>query len=501
MSRLVMGAAAAVMAALVVTAAAAQEPNPLTQIRPGETKAAGIEAMFGAPVEREGMRARYQPNRGGVRELVAWFGDDGAVKWARIALVNELPAAAAALLFDVAGELVVTRGNAFRDEDDEATLTEHYGGVHLVVAGGKVRYVWLTGPEERPSEVAKAATLLQATAATVLPASADGTAVPGGAGTTEDGGIDRTDFGNPDTSLRTIPYTPGGTVVESQGDVPSAAPATAVVPEAGTTGQQAFPPDPNAMPRSLNVHYVWYGLPQDPSTTAMEVFARVNAVGLKDRTVTMRLTLATARGSAGGQSKLGVSFSDTVAYDVSAWEQAHIGVPAQEPAARQGAAILHWQAECDGLTSYAEAEYTAEAAAAAASGAQVFARAVTMTNVRVEHGATLGEFQGMWAYADIGAVGFNGRPFAAEVRFRIPGGAVVRPPANVQGASGPDGAVALAAQDTAANDNTSWTPFRIFVPYIAFGLPQGTHRVIMTYRASCDGLAAAAEQEIDVGAP
>jgi hypothetical protein len=135
------------------------------------------------------------------------------------------------------------------------------------------------------------------------------------------------------------------------------------------------------------------------------------------------------------------------------------------------------------------------------AGAPAPVRAVTLTNLRVEHNVKFGEYMGMQAYADIGTVTMKGKTLVAEVRFRVPGGAAIKPPPNVQGVSGIDGAVALSQQDTAVHDNASWTPFRIFVPYLAFGLPAGRHRLIMICKASCEDLAAASEQEIDVVVP
>ena len=502
MGRLKSSIAAAFVAALVASAAAGQEINPLTQIRPGKTKAADIEAMLGSPVERDGTkRTRWEPNKSGVKELVAWFGDDGTLKWARLALVNELPPAAVALLFDLAGEPIVTRGNAFSDAGTTASLTEHYaGGVHLVVADGKVRYVWLTGADERPADVAKAATLPESAAATARPAAvegtgtADATVTPGTIPATDAGGIDRSDFADPDTSMRTVP-------------VPYSSRRNGCATGRGDRCHRPRPPYRSRRKAPWRVRRQRQSPAhcRDSSTSTMsgtarrrirrrggvDVFARVNAVGLKDRTVTMKLTLRAPGSAAGATAGAGLSITDKVAYDTSTWEQARIAVPAKDLATGQPV-VLHWQAECDGLTSYAEADCaTAALAGAGASSAPIAARAITMTNVRVEHGAVIGEFPGMWAYADIGAVGLTGKALTGEVRFRVAGGAAVRPPANVQGVSGPDGAVALSQQDTAASDNTTWTPFRIFVPYIAFGLPSGTHRIIMTFKASCEGLAAA----------
>lgn len=141
--------------------AMAADPYIFDVLRPGSTVEAvrsGLEQPLSSHRNPEGdlvevFRARPR----GVARATVWYDAAGVVRWARVQLVNALPAYAAALLFDLQEEAEVRAGHPFAAGGEPMGETHSYplAGVHLFVHGGVVREIWLTLPREDLEDVAE----------------------------------------------------------------------------------------------------------------------------------------------------------------------------------------------------------------------------------------------------------------------------------------------------------------------------------------------------------
>ncbi len=126
------------------------------------------------------------------------------------------------------------------------------------------------------------------------------------------------------------------------------------------------------------------------------------------------------------------------------------------------------------------------------------ARFVHAHRVWCNYGTRMGDFTGMTVNAYLQARGLLGGTMAGEVQLRDGEGNPVRA---VFGAPKQliteEGVFRAASSDRIRYEMANWNPFHIFVPYNALALPAGrSHRLTVTFRASCAGLSSTAETEI-----
>jgi len=136
------------------------DPYVFDVLRPGASREAvcsGLDQPVSSHRGAEGDLVEvFEASERGIGRATVWYDATGVVRWARVQLVNRLPAYATALLFDLQGNAEVSPGYAFAPDEDSFGETHSYGreGVHLFVHGDIVREIWLTLPREDLEDVA-----------------------------------------------------------------------------------------------------------------------------------------------------------------------------------------------------------------------------------------------------------------------------------------------------------------------------------------------------------
>lgn len=137
-------------------------------------------------------------------------------------------------------------------------------------------------------------------------------------------------------------------------------------------------------------------------------------------------------------------------------------------------------------------------AASEPEGSRLLGRLVQVQDVWCQYDTQLGNATGITVNAVVRANGFLGETMVGAVRLRDRGGrpvqAIIGAPANFAAANG---IFQATSSDPIRFDTAEWNPYRLFVPYNLLGLPAGQqHRLIVTFEASCRGLASIAEADI-----
>lgn len=259
--------------------------------------------------------------------------------------------------------------------------------------------------------------------------------------------------------------------------------------------------DSNTPLKRLQVPSIWCDYLADAEgIKGIGAHARVETAGLKGRLITMRVSLLDVKGNpiidrSSGRA-FSAGFTETLLHDNSCWDDATVHVPLAHLLVPQGDSLrLRWEALLPTLGACSEILLPT----ATPSSQSGMIRSVILGNVRAEGGSRDGA-EGLWLYADVNANGFNGQVLRSWVSLRLADGRKIL--SKDKGYADSEGALAVGSQDTARYDTAQWKPFKLFLPYSAFGVPAGvTHRVVVTYMAACQGVGSRAEQEIVVSLP
>ncbi|MDP2897204.1 MAG: ankyrin repeat domain-containing protein [bacterium] len=140
------------------------------------------------------------------------------------------------------------------------------------------------------------------------------------------------------------------------------------------------------------------------------------------------------------------------------------------------------------------------ATASEPEGSRLLGRLVQVHDVWCEYDTQLGNATGITVNAVVRANGLLGETMVGALRLRDHGGrpvqAIFGAPASFAAANGIFQAIST---DPMRFESAEWNPFRLFVPYNLLALPAGQqHRLIVTFEASCRGLASIAETDIAI---
>ena len=456
----------------------------LDRVVPGATSAHLREA-FGEPrlVENDHgaafPREDYALVSRGYAHVTAWFDPNGGLLTARILLVNQLKPAAAALLFDLRSGASRTEGHDFAGTEDGHFVHYDREGVHFFVLEGRVREIWRTQPWAVPAN-------LRVALAASYPA----------------------------RPLLEVPSTDEDSPLEDRSieqlfeELIREGVATEVPPPAG-------PPV-----RSLSLEKPVASIVlDDQRRPLLAITAVVLAEGLRDEEIRFEGFLrpypasltgaAPLRASANAPSALrdaGGSLhpwsTDRVLYDSSRFGTPTLFFPLPYVEGYDRNFSGHFQASfeatCGGLAAF-------DAVVAIVPGPRLGDVGPIPTLIagalRVEAGQVENLGDGLWVYRDVHATQARGRQVSTYLTLRRTDGRHVLSAPGWEAWRLDDGRFFSLAKDEALYDDSSWTPFRTFVPLGSLALEPGEHRLILRAQTSIQALGGAHEREITITIP
>ncbi|MFH1265424.1 MAG: hypothetical protein ABIK89_06815 [Planctomycetota bacterium] len=282
------------------------------------------------------------------------------------------------------------------------------------------------------------------------------------------------------------------------------------VPNAGLGGEASASPSVMRAVRRVQVHRVWSaaGMEAD-AETGISIYAHVEAVGLKYRSLLVEVRLRTPEGKSvpvaaeapeGYADKDGQFYMSTrapVFDDRFEWNELRASLPYEKvldlPAGRPLRLIATVRVSAGGLSSRSEAEITIPPGPAPGVTRAVRLLALDLfSNSSSPEGTgdRAGKERGLAVEAYVEAVGLDRSKVLGRLSLRQEDGQALLSSDEETGIKKPFRSV---VESDVVSDQA--LVLSHFIPYRAVGPEPGRRRLILTYSATCEGLTATTEEE------
>ena len=293
-------------------------------------------------------------------------------------------------------------------------------------------------------------------------------------------------------------------------------------------GEAAEHPGVMEAVRRVQVHRIWCepGMDSDPET-GFSLYAHVEAVGLKWRSLVVEVRLRTpdgkpvraAKGAPEGyadeKGRFFMSARVPVFDDPFEWPELRASIPYEKaldlPAARPWRLIATFRASCEGLSSVSEAEITVPPAKA--PGVKRALRLLAIdpfpnspppkettaaddAHPKDDSRGPAGHKRGLMVEGYVAAEGLRCSKIVGQLVLQGEDGKPLLRKDPKTGAGKP---VQHSVESDVVADQAQILLH--FLSHDALGLEPGRHRLILSYTATCDGLTASLEEEHVVGVP
>lgn len=288
------------------------------------------------------------------------------------------------------------------------------------------------------------------------------------------------------------------------------------LPNAVLGGEASAHPSVMRAVRRVQVHRVWSAAgTESDAETGLSIYAHVEAVGLKWRSLLVEVRLRTPEGKSipvateapeGYADKDGQFYMSTrapVFDDRFEWNELRASLPCEKvldlPAARPLRLIATVRVSTSGLSSRSEAEIMIPPGPApgVTRAVRLLALDPFPNSFRPEDTVDrAAKERGLAVEAYVEAVGLDRSKVLGRLSLRREDGQPLLP-------SGEGAEIKRPFQSVVESDVVSdqATVLSHFVPYRAVGLEPGRHRLILTYSASCQALTATTEEEHVLNVP